>query len=297
LSATLVYVGIGSGLAIGIALLVVAILFLRTARRYVELAEERMELLREGLVREGGTLTPKTARQRGHAPQESRRAEPRRSEKTPEVVGHPAGLRGGDEPSGRFPQPSEGSDPRARERAGDAGGTRGRASSAAAGEQGRNKAPKAGNPGAASSRPKGGAPILGVKLPHPDDDATPRAWSSSAAEFFQRKYDLYLEQYERHVRLAERIHRLRDEARDGPGTLQAREWEDKLRRAYDAIERTTQRLDLLEHHYPGLAIDRDRLSVRLDLARLQAELAKRGERAGSPRRAHARDLGPNTGGA
>jgi hypothetical protein len=35
LSATLVYVGIGSGLAIGIALLVVAILFLRTARRYV----------------------------------------------------------------------------------------------------------------------------------------------------------------------------------------------------------------------------------------------------------------------
>src|SRR4028118_527651 len=56
LSATLVYVGIGSGLAIGIALLVVAILFLRTARRYVQPAEERMELLREGLMREGAAL-------------------------------------------------------------------------------------------------------------------------------------------------------------------------------------------------------------------------------------------------
>ena len=296
LSATLVYVGIGSGLAIGIALLVVAILFLRTARRYVQLAEERMELLREGLVREGEALTPEAARRRGHVSQVSRQPEPKRREKIPEVVGHSLGRRGGDDPSGRFPPPSEGPDRRVREGTGGAEDVRGRASSAAAGEQGREGTPKAGTPGAASSRPKSGAPVLGVKLPHPDDDATPRGWNSSAAEFFQRKYDLYLEQYERHVRLAERIHRLRDEARESPGALQTREWEDKLRRAYDAIERTTQRLDLLEHHYPGLAIDRDRLSVRLDLARLQAELAKRGGRVGRPRRAHAQDLGPRTGG-
>ena len=46
LSATFVYFGIGSGLAIGVALLVVAILLLRTARRYVDLAEERLDLLR-----------------------------------------------------------------------------------------------------------------------------------------------------------------------------------------------------------------------------------------------------------
>ena len=291
----MVYVGIGSGLAIGIALLVVAILFLRTARRYVLLAEERMELLREGLMREGKAPKSQAARQRGHVSQESRQPEPKRSEKTPEVVGHLPGRREGDEPVGQFP-PSEVSDRKVPEGAGVTEGIRERVPSAAAGEQGREGAPKAGTPGTASSRPRGGAPLLGVKLPHPDDDATPRGWNSSAAEFFQRKYDLYLEQYERHVRLAERVHRLRDEAQESPGTLQAREWEDKLRRAYDAIERTTQRLDLLEHHYPGLATDGDRLSVRLDLARLQAELAKRGERFDRPRRVHAQDLGPKTGG-
>jgi len=282
LSATLVYAGIGSGLAIGIALLVVAVLFLRTARRYVQLAEERMELLREGLMREGEALAPKVARQQGHVFRESRQPEPKRSEKTPERVAHPLGRRGGDEPSGHVP-PLEGPDRRVREGTGVAEGTRERVTSAASGEQKRESSPKAVTPGAAASRPGGGAPLLGVKLPHPDDDATPRGWNSSAAEFFQRKYDLYLEQYERHVRFAERIHRLRDEARESPGTLQTREWEDKLRRAYDAIDRTTQRLDLLEHHYPRLATDGDRLSVRLDLARIQAELANRGERFGRPR--------------
>jgi len=287
LSATLVYVGIGSGLAIGIALLIVAILFLRTARRYVQLAEERMELLREELVREGRACTPQAARQRGHVSQQSRRPEPKRSEKTPEVVGNLPGGREDDKPIGHSP-PSEGSDRAVRE---GTEGTRGRVSPAA-GDQGQE-----GAPGAAASRSKGDAPLLGVKLPHPDDDASPRGWNSSASEFFQRKYDLYLEQYERHVRLAERIHQMRDEAGGGRGAPQAREWEDKLRRAYDAIERTTQRLDLLEHHYPGLATDGDRLSVRLDLARLQAGLVKRGERYGSPRPALAREPGSRTGGA
>ena len=296
LNATLVYVGIGSGLAVGVALLTVAILFLCTARRYVDLAEERLELLREGLTREGEALTPRAARQPGQGSRVSRQPEPQRSDKTPEVVGRPFGRRGGDEPSGRFPPVPEGPDRRVREGAGGAEDARGRASSAAAGEQGREKAPKAGPRGAAASRPKGGAPILGVKLPHPDDDATPRGYSNPAAEFFERKYDLYLEQYERYVRFAERIHRLRDEAREGPGILQTRGWEDKLGRAYEAIERTTQRLDLLEHHYPGLATDGDRLSVRLGLSRLQAELAERGERFGRPRPVHAHDLSPKNGG-
>jgi hypothetical protein len=100
------------------------------------------------------------------------------------------------------------------------------------------------------------------------------------SEFFQRKYDLYLEHYEGYVRLAERIHRMRDEAQESPRIPQTREWEDKLGRAYDAIERTTQRLDLLEHHYPELATDGDRLSDRLDLSRLQGELAERVGRPG-----------------
>lgn len=270
LSATFVYFGIGSGLAIGFALLIVAILFLRTARRYVELAEERLELLREGEA-----PLPKVAWQQGHVSQESRRPEPTRIEKIPEVVGHPLGHRGGDETPGNFPR-SGGLDRNAREATGD---MRGQVSPAEAGEQRREGTPKASTPGAAASRPKDGAPLLGVKVPHPDDDVTPRGRNGSVSNFFQRKYDLYLEQYERYVRLAERIHRMRDEAGGRPGIPQTREWEDKLRRAYDAIERTTQRLDLLEHHYPELATDSGRLSHRLDLSRLQTELAGRFDRS------------------
>jgi hypothetical protein len=266
LSATLVYFGMGSGLAIGVAILIVAILFLRTARRYVELAEERLELLREGQAH-----MTKVARQQGHVSQEGRRPEPKLSEKIPEFVGSTVGRRRGDETVGNPPLP-EASDRNAREAT---LGMRGQAAPSQAGEQRRVGAPTASTPGAASSRPKDGAPLLGVKVPHPDDDVTPRDRNSLAANFFQKKYDLYLEQYERFVRLAERIYRMRDEAAESPGNLQTREWEDKLGHTYDAIGRTTQRLDLLEHHYPELATDSDRLSHRLELARLQAELAER----------------------
>lgn len=269
LSATVVYFGIGSGLAIGVGLLVVAILFLRTARRYVELAEERLELLRE---REAPM--PTAARQQSHGSQESQRPEPARSEKIPQLIGRSTGQRGGDGSPGDFPPP----DVSARGLREAPEGIRDEVSSAEAGEQRRERAPKAGTPDAAAARRKDGAPLLGVKVPHPDDDASPRGGNGSAAKFFEKKYDLYLEQYERHVRLAERIHRLRGEAEEAPGTRQTREWEDKLHRAYDAIERTTQRLDVLEHHYPELATDNHRLSDRLELARLQAELTGRGKR-------------------
>ena len=270
LSATLVYFGIGSGLAVGVALLTVAILFLRTARRYVDLAEERLELLREAEA-----LLLEVVRQQGQVSEGSRQREPERIERLPEVVGQPLGQRTGEESSGNFPSPEES----ARTVRGARGG-REQVSSAEAGEQRRERKPKASAPGAAASRPKDGAPLLGVKVPHPDDDVTPRGRNSSVSEFFQRKYDLYLEHYEGYVRLAERIHRMRDEAGESPGTLRAREWDDKLGRAYDAIERTTQRLDVLEHHYPELATDGGRLSDRLDLSRLQGELAERFGRSG-----------------
>jgi hypothetical protein len=270
LSGTLVYVGIGSGLAVGVALLTVAILFLRTARRYVDLAEERLELLRESEA-----LLLKVVRQQGQISEESRQREPERSERILEVVGQPLGQRTGEESSGNVPSPEE-SDRNVRE----APGRREQVSSTEAGERRRERTPKASTPGAAASRPSDGAPLLGVKVPHPDDDVTPRGRNGSVANFFQRKYDLYLEQYERHVRLAERTHRMRDEAGESPGTRQTREWEDKLRRLYDAMDRTTQRLDVLEHHYPELATDGDRLSNRLDLSRLQGELAERFGRPG-----------------
>jgi hypothetical protein len=123
------------------------------------------------------------------------------------------------ESSGNFPSPEE-SARTVRE----APGRREQVSSAEAGEQRRERTPKAGAPGAAASRPKDGAPLLGVKAPHPDDDVTPRVWNSSVSEFFQRKYDLYLEHYEGYVRLAERTYRMRDEAGQSPGTLRTREW-------------------------------------------------------------------------
>jgi hypothetical protein len=270
LSGTLVYVGIGSGLAVGVALLTVAILFLRTARRYVDLAEERLELLREAEA-----LLLEVVRQQGQVSEESRQRGPGRSQRIPEAIGQPLGQRTGEESSGNFPSPEE-STRTVRE----APGRREQASSAEAGEQRRERTPKAGAPGAAASRPKDGAPLLGVRAPHPDDDVTPRVWNSSVSGFFQRKYDLYLEHYEGYVRLAERTYRMRDEAGESPGTLQTREWDDKLRRLHDAMDRTTQRLDVLEHHYPELATDSDRLSDRLAIARLQGELAKRFGRPG-----------------
>ena len=133
-------------------------------------------------------------------------------------------------------------------------------------------------PGEAASRQENDAPLLGVQVPHPDDDAPGRSWNRSPARFFQKCYDRYLEHYEGYVRLAERLHGMRDEADAGPGTLGSREWEDKLRRAYDAINRTTQRLDMLEEHYPELATDNDRISSRIGTARLHAGLAERFDR-------------------
>jgi SMC interacting uncharacterized protein involved in chromosome segregation len=112
-------------------------------------------------------------------------------------------------------------------------------------------------------------------VPHPDDDVPGRGWNNSPARFFQKCYDRYLEHYEGYVRLAERLHQRYDEAHAAPGTLERREWEDKIRRAYDAIERTTQRLDMLEERYPELATDNDRISSRIGTARLHASLTER----------------------
>ena len=47
----LLFVSVGSLLTVGAAILTIAALTLRNARRYVELAEERMEYLREEQAR------------------------------------------------------------------------------------------------------------------------------------------------------------------------------------------------------------------------------------------------------
>jgi hypothetical protein len=263
MSATLVYVGIGAALATVVGIFAIAVLFLQTARRYVELTEKRLELLREGEA-----FLLKVVQRQGRALEESREREAQRQDWVPEMVGYPLGRQQGEEPpAGRWPEDSDrhvretpsADDPPAEDR-----------------EQRREKAPQANEP---ISRPKEDVPLLGVQVPHPDDDVPGRGWNKSPARFFQKCYDRYLEHYEGYVRLAERLHSS-DEAGTGPGTLARREWEDKLRRAYDAIERTTQRLDMLEEHYPELATDSDRISSRIGTARLHASLEERFGRLG-----------------
>jgi hypothetical protein len=260
MSATLMYVGIGAVLATCVAILTIAVLFLQTARRYVDLTERRLELLHE---REA--LLLELVRRQGHAPEESREREVERREKVPEMVRNTRGRHQGEESPGSSRRPEgpdrhdvretlyTGSSPEVEDE-----------------EQRRERTPKE-DP----ARPKEGSPRLGVQVPHPDDDVPGRGWNNSPSRFFQKCYDRYLEHYEGYVRLAERLHQMRDEADAAPGSLMKREWENKLRRAYDAIDRTTQRLDMLEEHYPVLATDNDRISARIGTARLHAGLTER----------------------
>ena len=258
MSATLMYVGIGAVLATGVSILTIAVLFLQTARRYVDLTERRLELLqqREAYLR-------KLVQRQGNALEVSREREAERREKVPEMVGNTPG-RQQDEKSPGSRRP-EGPDRHVRETP-----YTGSSSEVEDEEQRRERTPKA-DP----ARPKDGAPRLGFQVPHPDDDVPGRGWNNSPARFFQKCYDRYLEHYEGYVRLAERLHQRCDEAHAAPGTLERREWEDKIRRAYDAIERTTQRLDMLEERYPELATDNDRISSRIGTARLHASLTER----------------------
>jgi len=260
MSATLMYVGIGAILATVVAILTIAVLFLQTARRYVDLTERRLELLREGEA-----FLLKLVQRQGRALEESQGREAERRERVPEMAGHRQ--QGEESTDSRW---LEGLDPNLPEEPYTSG-------SSADEEQRQESTPEADT---AASRPKDSAPLLGVQVPHPDDDVPGRGWNKSPARFFQKCYDRYLEHYEGYVRLAERLHQSRDEADTGPGTLGRREWEEKVRRAYDAIERTTQRLDMLEEHYPELATDSDRISSRIGTARLHAGLS---ERFGYPR--------------
>ena len=257
MSATLMYVGMGAILATGVGIFAIAILFLQTARRYVDLTEKRLELLREGEA-----FLLKIVQRQGRALEESLQREAEQRESVPEMVGYVIGRQQGEESLGNRPR----EDPRPRPR-----GAREISRPSAKEEEQKQKE----KTGEAAPRQGNDAPLLGVQVPHPDDDVPGRGWNKSPARFFQKCYDRYLEHYEGYVRLAERLHQMRDEADAAPGTLGKREWEDKLHRVYDAIERTTQRLDMLEERYPELATDNDRISSRIGTARLHAGLAER----------------------
>lgn len=129
--------------------------------------------------------------------------------------------------------------------------------------------------------PKDKKPRLGVWHPHPDDDVSrreasagqARAQSDAPVNMFRKHYDKYLENYQGYVELAERFYRMRNSGQVTPGSLEEREWEERLRRVNDGIERTTARLDLLEEYNPELATD-DRISYRAGLAQRHSELLR-----------------------
>jgi hypothetical protein len=285
---TLFFVGICS-LVVGITTLAMAALVVRKARRSMNLAEHRMDYLREEQARLEFMHEERRALKEGL--KEERRArldverridrlkrelqdlrEVRRDrgevrqENSPPVA---AGLLETRGLSGENPSPAQ--DARR-----------------AAKTPRRPASPlKTAVPGTAEEAPPGGKrPPLVVWHPHPDDDVAPRRASegqararddapATPAKMFRKHYDRYLENYQGYVDLAERLYRMRDNGEVPPGSLQEREWEKRLRRVNDGIGRTTARLDILEEHNPELATD-DRVSYRASVARRHSKLERSG---------------------
>ena len=109
--------------------------------------------------------------------------------------------------------------------------------------------------------------------PHPDDVSPARVGGPGGVtvKMFRMHYDKYLDNYEGYVKLAARLVQMRDEAEVVAGSAAEREWDERLRRVTDGIQRTTARLDILEEYNPELATD-DRISRRAAVARDQREL-------------------------
>jgi hypothetical protein len=296
---TLLFVGVGSLLIIAAGTLTVATLTLRNARRYVELAEERLEHLREGqahllifLLEERQSLKEELEQER-----EQHLEAQRRAERLPLLQVQSRLTREfGQEPAPGARHEREGSELRTRRGVERRIGQLERELQVLRRVQGRREAGQeissllsegsfAGVPetrGLVEERrnpEEDNRPRLAVWHPHPDDDVSPgrasagtaRSPSDTPIEMFRRHYDKYLENYEGYVKLAERIYRMWDDAGVSPGSLAEREWEERLRRVNDGIERTTARLDILEQYNPELVTD-DRISHRADIARSHSEL-------------------------
>ena len=292
----MLFVGVGSLLIVAAGTLTVAALTLRNARRYVELAEERLEYLREGqaqllvfLLEERQSLKEELEQEREQHVEAQRRAE-----RQPLLQVQRRLTEGLGEPSPGARHEGEGRELRTRRGVERRIGQLERELEVLRRVQGRREAGQevssllsegyfTGVPETRGlveeKRPQeeDNRPRLAVWHPHPDDDVSPgrasaataRAPSDAPIEMFRRHYDKYLENYEGYVKLAQRIYRMRDEA--PPGSLAKREWEERLRRVSDGIERTTARLDILEQYNPELVTD-DRISHRAEIARSHSQL-------------------------
>ena len=295
----LLLASIGSLLIVIVATLAIATITLRNARRYVDLAEERLEYLREGqaqllvfLLEERQTLKEELEQER-----EQHLEAQRRTERLPLLQVQRRLTEGFGQKREPSPGPrpeSEGRELRTRRGVERRIGELERELQVLRKVQGRREAGQdissllsegssAGVPETSGlvkekrTPEENDRPRLAVWHPHPDDDVSPGTTSAGTApapsdapiEMFRRHYDKYLENYEGYVKLAERIYRMWDEASAGSGAV--REWEERLRRVKDGIERTTARLDILEQYNPELATD-DRISHRADIARSYSEL-------------------------
>jgi hypothetical protein len=288
LTEALLLIVVGSLVPISVATLIFALLTLRKAHLYMVIAEQRFEHLREGqvlllaLLREQSRSSEMTG-------QEHRAQEPVLREREPltsavrsrgiDELGRYGPLwnagRGAVDELGVGPSlpdwPPEDS-PGARESADKEEPPK---------ERGSESRPRAANfpDTTSSSRPAKAAPDAGVSRravwhPHPDDDVSPARVggpSGVTVKMFRMHYDKYLDNYEGYVKLAARLFRMRDDAEIEAGSAAEGEWDERLRRVTDGIQRTTARLDILEEYNPELATD-DRISRRAAIARDQREL-------------------------
>ena len=270
----LLLIVVGSLVPVSVATLVFAVLTLRKAHTYVELVERQLESLREGqmllltLLSQQSrspeeephiTLKDQVRHERDrlalavHARRETRR---RTVKPAPDLQDVSARLGGYSFPAGERPA---GEDEPPKERSAE---IRPRAASF----------PDTTSSRAAKATPGAEASSRAIWHAHPDDDVSPAGERGEATvEMFRRHYDKYLDNYEGYVKLTERLFRMRDEAGDNPGPVAEREWNERLRRVTDGIQRTTARLDILEEYNPELATD-DRISRRAAIARHHRDL-------------------------
>ena len=279
----LLFISTGSLLILGSAAVIITALVLRKARRYVELAELRMERLSQGqayllaLLGEGHQVPEEVSEQRRNLAKErersARRTTERRIEQLERELRQLRGVRGDNPTPVVAESVQEHSKVRrpAAEEASVAWKTETTSRPAKLPETTARKSP--------TVRLEDGRSRRGVLVPHPDDGAEvvgapavqARARGGAPVEMFRKHYDKYLENYRGYVELAEGLYRMRDAGGIPPGPAEC-EWEEKLRRVEGGIKRTTARMDILEGHNTELVADNDRVSRRASIARRYSEI-------------------------
>jgi hypothetical protein len=271
----LLVINIAALLGLGGVTISISVIVLRKARGYVELAEKRMEALREGQARLARAMSrgQQSLQEGAVRDRQSLSEEERRNQARQEIEKRIAQLQ---QQLRELQEAQE--DLQVREEAYAARHEKTLADSPrdwmmgqAGPVQARSSAEEPQTPKKTSRDEVG---CLARWHLHPDDDAGAFGERSKGhnrpAQMFREHYDRYLENYEGYVKLAERLCAGVEEEGGSPAE---QDWEGRLRRLNDGIRRTTSRLDILEQYNPELATD-DRVSRRADIARKYAEFER-----------------------